>query len=126
MEKFPNEKDEYGVCEKCSKVNLQEVCGGCGREPSKSKCTSCQQHIGGGFVFKEAHIEGIRCFDCLMVSHEKEKGWQALDQIKEVLIDTPKLEGRCWKAYALKLREQRTVIAHIQAIYKAQKPDYIN
>jgi len=47
------------------------------------------------------------------------------DEIKEVLVDIPRLEGRCWKKYALELKEQRTTIAHIQAIYRAQKPEYI-
>ncbi len=122
--KYPNNQDEYGVCKDCSKVNLQETCKGCGREPSKMKCHGCAKHLGGGFGFNENHIEGVRCFDCLMVSMNKEKGWQALEQISETLHEIPKLEGKKWKSYALELKEQRTIISHIVAIYKAQKPDY--
>ena len=124
-EKYPNKQNKYGVCEDCSKVNLQEVCKGCGREPSKGKCKGCNKHIGGGFQFEEGHLKGLKCFDCLMISHDKEKGWQALDQISETLREIPTLNGRHWKEYASKLKEQRIAIAHIVSIYQAQKPEYI-
>ncbi len=125
MREFPNKKNKYGVCDKCSGVNLQKTCTGCGREPSSTKCADCNKHIGGGFKFSEIHRSGHRCYECLMVDHDKTRGWQGLDIISEELRNIPKLEGRKWKAYALALKEQRAAICHVAAIYKAQKPEFI-
>lgn len=44
---------------------------------------------------------------------------QAIEQISKELRNIPKLSGRNWKEYALKLKEQRSTICKIVAIHKA-------
>lgn len=44
---------------------------------------------------------------------------QAIEQISKELRNIPKLNGRNWKEYALKLKEQRSTICKIVAIHKA-------
>ncbi len=86
-------------------------------------CADCNKTLGGGFKFKEPKREGFRCFDCLMVEHDKMRGWQGLEQIFEELVENqPKLDGRFYKDYAKELARQRDTISHIVCIYRAQQP----
>ena len=123
---YPNKKNEYGVCKECSQVNLQKICKGCGREPSKGKCEDCKKHLGGGFPFKEGHRSGIRCFECLDINMKKEAGWMGIDHIKEELDEVVGLEGRFWKNYALSLEKKIEKIEYITDHYIKGKPKSID
>lgn len=120
MMNYPNEKNKYGVCKDCIKINLQEICQGCGREPSKMKCSDCDKHLGGGFKFKEGHREGVRCFECLDLNMEKEKGWMGLEHIQKELKEV-NLEGRYWKAYAKELEAELNKVKYTIKLYLDNK-----
>lgn len=120
-----NYKNEYGVCNECSKVNLQTKCLGCGREPSSTKCGDCGKHIGGGFPFKEEHRSGLRCFECLKINLKKEKAWSGLEQIEESLSSKIEFDGRHWKRYALELKKKLDDVNQITTIYLNDKEEFI-
>lgn len=82
-------------------------------------CFDCKKELGGGFKFKEKRKEGYRCFECLMVEHNKTKGYSALSQIfEELCSNKPKLEGRKYKKYSQELKKQREIISHIVCIFR--------
>lgn len=83
-------------------------------------CSDCGRLIAGGFRFEDRVRKGWRCFGCLMIDIEKTRGVSGIDQISQILHETPKLDGRKWKSFALKLKEQRETIARVVALYKVE------
>jgi len=83
-------------------------------------CSDCGVLLAGGFPFKEITREGWRCAECLLVDTDKTRGYSGIDHISEELENIPALEGRKWKAYALKLKEQHDLISYIISLYKVK------
>lgn len=120
-----SQKNEFGVCDDCSGVSLQEDCRGCGRKPPSMKCSDCGKRIGGGFRFEEGKRQGFRCFECLETDRHKKLGWSALELLQEYLEDGPERDGRRWKAYALELEKQLKRVRYTVDLYQKDKKDFI-
>lgn len=62
-------------------------------------CRDCAKELKGGFGVGDKPYSAWLCFDCVMVKHEDVMRAWRLEEVRKLLADLPKPEGRKLKEY---------------------------